>query len=115
MRQEKAKILAKMKGLREFLGPQYEREEQGGDPSVEERQEEVDELPDFTDEESEELVRLGATSQESTKTTERIFDNVSNSDEDEDVRRELLEINDDTLEKTRKVGENDPTTLSLRL
>ena len=50
MRQEKAKILAKMKGLREFLG---EREEQGGDPAVEERQEEVDDLPNYTDDESE--------------------------------------------------------------
>ena len=41
VRQEKAKILARMKGLREFLGPQYEQEEQGGDPSVEERKEKL--------------------------------------------------------------------------
>ena len=101
-------MLAKMKGLREFLG---EREEQG-DPGLEDKEEEeeilTDELSNFTDEEeSEEVVRLGlATSQESTKTTERIFDDESNSDEDEKVRRELLEISDNTIATGQKADES---------
>ena len=63
-----------------------------------------DELLDFSDAESEQVqTMMLATSQESTATAQRFNSCESESDGDEEVRRELLEISDNTLE----TGQND--------
>ena len=66
-----------------------------------------EDLPDFSDAESEQVqTMMLATSQESTATAQRFNSCESESDGDEEVRRELLEISDNTLETGQKADES---------
>ena len=67
----------------------------------------TEDLPDFSDAESEQVqTMMLATSQESTATAQRFNSCESESDGDEEVRRELLEISDNTLETGQKADES---------